>query len=79
MSRLTVREAAEYVGLSQHTLNQMRHEGRGPRFLKLGSRVRYDIRDLDAWIDASRRRSTSDKPQLRRRRRRSRNALDMIG
>jgi excisionase family DNA binding protein len=79
MSRLTVREAAEYVGLSQHTLNQMRNEGRGPRFLKLGGAVRYDTKDLDAWIDASRRRSTSDKPQLRRRRRRSRNALDMIG
>ena len=79
MTRLTVQKAAEYVGLSQHTLNQMRSGGRGPRFLKLGGSIRYDVKDLDAWIDKSRRRSTSDQPQLRRRRRRSRNALDMIG
>jgi excisionase family DNA binding protein len=76
--RLTVKEAAEYVGLSQHTLNQMRSGGRGPRFLKLGRSIRYDTRDLDIWLDRNKRRSTNE-TQPRRRRRRSRNALDMIG
>jgi excisionase family DNA binding protein len=76
--RLTVKEAAEYVGLSQHTLNQMRSGGRGPRFLKLGRSIRYDTNDLDAWLDRNKRHSTNE-PQPRRRRRRSRNALDMIG
>jgi excisionase family DNA binding protein len=78
MSRLTVQKAAEYVGLSQHTLNQMRSGGRGPRFLKLGRSIRYDTRDLDIWLDRNKRRSTNE-TQPRRRRRRSRNALDMIG
>ena len=76
--RLTVQKAAEYVGLSQHTLNQMRSGGRGPRFLKLGRSIRYDTRDLDIWLDRNKRRSTNE-TQPRRRRRRSRNALDMIG
>ena len=79
MSRLTAKQAAEYVGLSEHTLNQYRSEGRGPRFIKLGARVVYDTKDLDAWLDRNKRSSTSDKPELRRRRRRSRNAVDMIG
>jgi excisionase family DNA binding protein len=70
MTRLTVQKAAEYVGLSQHTLNQMRSGGRGPRFLKLGRSIRYDTKDLDIWLERNKRRSTSDNPELRRRRRR---------
>jgi excisionase family DNA binding protein len=79
MRRLTVREAAEYVRLAMSTLNALRTAGRGPRFIKLGRKVLYDTKDLDAWLDRNKRHSTSDKPELRRRRRRSRNALDMIG
>jgi excisionase family DNA binding protein len=79
MSRLTVKEAADYVRLAMSTLNALRTAGRGPRFIKLGRKVLYDTKDLDAWLDRNKRRSTSDEPQLRRRRRRSRNALDMIG
>ena len=79
MSRLTVREAADYVRLAMSTLNALRTAGRGPRFIKLGRKVLYDTKDLDTWLDRNKRRSTSDQPQLRRRRRRSRNALDMIG
>jgi excisionase family DNA binding protein len=79
MSRLTVREAADYVRLAMSTLNALRTAGRGPRFIKLGRKVLYDTKDLDTWLDRNKRRSTSDEPQLRRRRRRSRNALDMIG
>jgi excisionase family DNA binding protein len=79
MKRLTVLEAATYVGLSASTLNQMRSEGRGPRYIKLGSRVVYDSADLDRWMEQHKQSSTSDKPELRRRRRRSRlnQALDV--
>lgn len=52
--------AAEYIGVAKHTLARWRTEGGGPPFLKLGAPVRYDVADLDAWIDARRRRSTSD-------------------
>lgn len=43
--------AAEYVGLAAGTLEKMRVQGRGPRFVKLGRAVGYDIRDLDDWLD----------------------------
>ena len=48
--KLNVREAAAYLGLSVSNLNKLRITGTGPRFLKLGSRVLYDCRDLEAWV-----------------------------
>lgn len=33
-------------------LAQWRHYGRGPRYLKIGGRVRYRGSDLNAWIEA---------------------------
>jgi hypothetical protein len=57
---LTVREAASYLRLAPVTLAKLRLTGGGPRFAKLGSRVFYDQAELDAFIDARMRRSTSD-------------------
>lgn len=57
---LDTKAAAERCGLSKATFDKNRVFGRGPKFLKLGRAVRYDIRDLDAWIEQSRRSSTSD-------------------
>jgi excisionase family DNA binding protein len=57
---LTVREAADYLGLSVSTLNKWRVSGEGPRYVKLGAAVRHDIRDLDSFIEAGVRNSTSD-------------------
>lgn len=56
---LTTPKAAEYLGLSRNTLNRWRWDGRGPRYLKLGSAVRYRISDLDAFIEAAERNHTS--------------------
>src|SRR5215216_592717 len=56
-SRLT---AAEYIGIAKSTLDKMRVAGGGPRFIKIGKRVLYDKADLDAWIEAQKRRSTAD-------------------
>ena len=53
-------EAARYVGLAARTLIRWRGEGSGPTFLKLGGAVRYEMPELDRWINAQRRRSTSD-------------------
>jgi predicted DNA-binding transcriptional regulator AlpA len=61
--RLSPPEAASYVGLSVSSLNKLRLFGGGPRYLKLGKRVVYDTRDLDAWLKARRRTSTSDAPR----------------
>ncbi len=53
-------EAARRLGLEVATLRRWRWAGRGPRFLKIEGAVRYEPRELTAYIEASRRRSTSD-------------------
>lgn len=57
---LNEHEAARRLGLSVKTLRRWRWAGRGPGFVKIGSAVRYDPAVLTAYIDASRRTSTSD-------------------
>ena len=37
---------------ARQTLARWRHEGRGPAFVKLGSRVAYTGRALNEWIDS---------------------------
>jgi hypothetical protein len=58
-SLLTTDEAAVWLRLKPHTLENMRWQGTGPRFLKHGGRVFYDRRDLKVWSDASRRQSSA--------------------
>lgn len=53
-------EAARILGLCPTTLRRWRWAGTGPSFLKMGGAVRYDLAVLDAYIEACRRRSTSD-------------------
>ena len=62
--KLNSPEAAEYLGISVSTLSKRRIDGDGPQYLKLGRRVVYDTRDLDAWLDTRRRASTADGPRL---------------
>jgi hypothetical protein len=52
---------ADFLGLSERTMERLRLEGRGPAFHKFGRRVMYQWRDVFAWADAQRRTSTSDK------------------
>lgn len=61
-AKLTPTEAARYLGVAKGTLAKWRVYGTGPRFLKLGHRVVYDRRDLEAFADAGRRCSTSEQP-----------------
>jgi len=60
---LTPQETAAYLRLSPKTLAKLRWAGRGPGFLKFGSAVRYRRQDLEAYIEAARRASTSDPGQ----------------
>ena len=57
---LTETEAAHILNLKIVTLRRWRWAGRGLRFIKIGAAVRYDPADLDAFIEGSRRSSTSD-------------------
>lgn len=53
-------QAAEYLGnLKPNTLEGWRVQGIGPRYRKIGRLVRYSLDDLDAYIEAQTRRSTS--------------------
>ena len=60
---LTTKEAAEFLRLKPHTLENMRSQGKGPIFMKLGARVFYHRADLKTWLkDARRRSSSGEKP-----------------
>ena len=56
--QMNTKDAAKYLGLSHHTLNQWRHQGRGPLFVRLGRAIRYRKADLDDYLECSARRST---------------------
>ena len=53
-------EAANYARYSRRTLQRLRQEGTGPRYYQAGRRVLYTREDLDAWLAANARQSTSD-------------------
>jgi predicted DNA-binding transcriptional regulator AlpA len=57
--KLSVREAARFLGLSASTLNKLRLSGYGCPYLKLGRRVVYDLRDLEDWAARQKRLNTS--------------------
>ena len=44
-------QASDVTGLSVKTLRRMRHEMRGPQYLKLGRRVVYSETDLGNWLN----------------------------
>jgi predicted DNA-binding transcriptional regulator AlpA len=56
---MPTKAAARYTGLSISTLNKLRVIGDGPKFVKCGRRVVYEIADLDSWLASLKRNSTS--------------------
>lgn len=59
MRLLNPDQASEYLGLPKATLAKMRWAGTGCRFLKIGAKVYYRASDLDEWLTAHERTSTS--------------------
>jgi len=53
-------EAGSYLSLSTQRLAKLRLEGAGPAYIKAGRSILYRILDLEAWLVANRRVSTSD-------------------
>lgn len=53
-------EAAAYTGISKSTLEKLRVTGGGCPYIRIGRIVLYDPDDLDAWLAAHRRKSTSE-------------------
>ena len=67
MARLSVKAAAAYVPVAKGTLDRLRLSGGGPRFIKIGKKVLYDLADLDAWIEDHKQANTADAPSGRHR------------
>jgi hypothetical protein len=42
-----------YIGLAVQTLARLRHEGKGPAFVRVGSRIYYRASDVRAWLDVN--------------------------
>jgi Helix-turn-helix domain len=72
---LTEQEAARFVGVTVHALRAWRWRKKdGPAYLKLGSCVRYRMRDLEAHLESHLVKSVPDREVRPRRRRRARKA-----
>jgi excisionase family DNA binding protein len=56
---LTTAQAAHYSNVPAATLATLRSRGGGPPYIKLGSRVLYRKSDIDLWMEAGLRASTS--------------------
>jgi hypothetical protein len=50
VAKLSVKEAASLLGVSKSLLDKLRMLGGGPQFIKIGSRVLYDVDDLENWV-----------------------------
>jgi predicted DNA-binding transcriptional regulator AlpA len=57
---LRTAEAGRFLGLSGRTLEKHRTYGTGPTYRKIGGRVVYALRDLEAWADRGARSSTTE-------------------
>jgi predicted DNA-binding transcriptional regulator AlpA len=56
---LTVEESAGVLRVSPHTLDKWRTYGGGPRYTRVGRRIRYRSSDLSRFIDSRSQVSTS--------------------
>jgi predicted site-specific integrase-resolvase len=60
MRLLNARETAERLKVPPGTLRYWRCAGIGPAYVKLGGRVKYDEADVEAYVNANKR-----KPSVR--------------
>jgi excisionase family DNA binding protein len=49
---VTTRQAAKILALSTGTLEGWRARGAGPKWIRLGTAIRYSRAELDAWLAA---------------------------
>jgi excisionase family DNA binding protein len=57
---LTTEEVATAVRTSPETVRYWRHVGKGPESFKLGRRVLYARKDVEAWIEGARSESPTE-------------------
>ena len=59
LPKLRAPDAARYLGVSKSLLAKMRIYGGGPKYMKLGRVVLYDVRDIEDWCKNQRVENTS--------------------
>ncbi len=57
---LTQKRLSELIDVSERTLERWRVEGSGLVFCRAGRKILYRLEDVDDWLAASRRKSTSE-------------------
>jgi uncharacterized protein YjcR len=63
--KLNTKEAAEFLGVKPNTLEVWRTKKKGPKYSKIGSRVLYDINDLEEYFTSRSVHTKDTAPQLR--------------
>ena len=58
---LGTKEVSHLTGLAVQSLNAMRCQGRGPKFIRLGRKIAYRETAIREWLDANTMASTSEK------------------
>ena len=48
---LNTNQLAKVLGISSKTLSAYRRDGTGPEYVKLGHLVRYQMEDVQAWLE----------------------------
>ena len=49
---LGVQAAARYLAIGSRTLDNWRAEGRGPSYVRIGTRIVYRVEDLETYLNA---------------------------
>lgn len=57
---LNRKEAAHFLNVSQSWLDKSRLSGLGPAYIQIGGTVRYSFEDLEQFLAANRKSSTSE-------------------
>lgn len=61
---LTIENMIErYPSTSRQSWAQMRYNGNGPRYFKVGRKVFYDVNDVIEWEESNKRTRTDDAPE----------------
>ena len=57
---LTQKRLSDLIDVSERTLERWRIQGSGPAFCRAGRKILYRSEDVEQWLLANRRTSTSD-------------------
>ena len=63
LTLVTPEDAARLLTSKERTLERWRSTGTGPPYVKVGRRVAYRLRDLEAWVERQTRQHTAEAGQ----------------